>query len=137
MLIVDTNVLAYLLIEGDHTAAARLLHRRDEDWRSEAYIMIEFTNVLTASIAARRMNLVLAQRFLADATSLLHGKLALIPHDSVLSLAVQYRVTAYDARFLALAQQLDCRLVTEDAKLRAAAPKLTQSLAEALATACS
>jgi predicted nucleic acid-binding protein len=135
VLIVDTNVLAYLLIEGDHTAAARLLHRRDEDWRSEAFIMIEFTNVLTASIAARRMNLVLAQRFLADATSLLHGKLALIPHDSVLSLAVQYRVTAYDARFLALAQQLDCRLVTEDAKLRAAARKLTQSLAEALATA--
>ena len=135
MLIVDTNVLAYLLIEGDHTATARLLHRRDDDWRSEAFIMIEFTNVLTASIAARRMNLVLAQRFLADATSLLHGKLGLIPHDSVLSLAVQYRVTAYDARFLALAQQLDCRLVTEDAKLRAAAPKLTQSLAEALAAA--
>jgi predicted nucleic acid-binding protein len=135
VLIVDTNVLAYLLIEGDHTTAARLLHRRDEDWRSEAFIMIEFTNVLIASIAARRMNLVLAQRFLADATSLLHGKLALIPHESVLSLAVQYRVTAYDARFLALAQQLDCRLVTEDAKLRAAAPKLTQSLAEALATA--
>ena len=135
MLIVDTNVLAYLLIEGDHTTAARLLHRRDDDWRSEAFIMIEFTNVLIASIAARRMNLVLAQRFLADATSLLHGKLALIPHESVLSLAVQYRVTAYDARFLALAQQLDWRLVTEDAKLRAAAPKLTQSLAEALATA--
>ena len=135
MLIVDTNVLAYLLIEGDYTAAARLLHRRDDDWRSEAFIMLEFTNLLTASIAARRMNLVLAQRFLADATSLLHGKLGLIPHDSVLSLAVQYRVTAYDARFLALAQQLDCRLVTEDAILRAAAPKLTQSLAEALATA--
>jgi predicted nucleic acid-binding protein len=135
VLIIDTNVVAYLLIDGDYTAAARLLHRRDDDWRSEAFIMVEFTNVLTASIAARRMNLVLAQRFLADATSLLHGKLASVPHGSVLSLAVQYRVTAYDARFLALAQQLDRRLVTEDAKLRAAAPKLTQSLAEALATA--
>ncbi len=135
MLIVDTNVVAYLLIEGDHTAAARSLHRRDNDWRSEAFIMVEFANVLTASIAARRMNLVLAQRFLTDATSLLHGKLASIPHDSVLSLAVEYRVTAYDARFLALAQRLGSRLVTEDAKLRTAAPKLTQSLADALATA--
>jgi predicted nucleic acid-binding protein len=135
VLIIDTNVVAYLLIEGDYTAAARALHRRDEDWRSEVFIMVEFTNVLTASIAARRMDLVLAQRFLADATSLLQGRLTSIPHDSVLSLAVQYRVTAYDARFLALAQQLDRRLVTEDPKLRAAAPKLTQSLAEALATA--
>ncbi|CAN5770624.1 hypothetical protein BH20VER1_BH20VER1_22750 [soil metagenome] len=135
MLIVDTNVVAYLLIEGDYTAAARSLHRRDNDWRSEAFIMVEFVNVLAASIAARRMDLMLAQRFLADATSLLHGKLTSIPHDSVLSLAVQYRVTAYDARFLALAQQLDRRLVTEDAKLRAAAPALTQSLAEALTAA--
>jgi predicted nucleic acid-binding protein len=135
VLIVDTNVVAYLLIEGDYTAAARSLHWRDDDWRSEAFIMVEFTNVLTASIAARRMNSVLAQQFLAAATSFLHGKLTSIPRDSVLSLAVQYRVTAYDARFLALAQQLDTSLGTEDAKLRAAAPKLTQSLAEALATA--
>ncbi len=133
MLVIDTNVVAYLLIEGDYTADARLLHRRDGDWRSEAFIMVEFTNVLTASIAARRMDLVLAQRFLADATSLLQGKLTSIPHDSVLSLAVQYRVTAYDARFLALADQLGSRLVTEDARLRAAAPDLTQTLAEALA----
>jgi predicted nucleic acid-binding protein len=135
VLIVDTNVVAYLLIEGDYTVAARSLHRRDDDWRSEAFIMVEFTNVLTASIAARRMDLVLAQQFLADAASLLRGRLASIPHDSVLSLAVQYRVTAYDARFLAVAEQLDTPLVTEDVKLRAAAPKLTQSLAEALATA--
>jgi predicted nucleic acid-binding protein len=134
VLIVDTNVVAYLLIDGDYTIDARSLHRRDGDWRSEAFIMVEFTNLLTASIAARRMDLVLAQRFLADATSLLHGKLASIPHDSVLSLAVQYRITAYDARFLAVAQQLGVRLVTEDTKLRAAAPALTQSLTEALAT---
>ena len=133
MLIIDTNVVAYLLIEGDYTADARSLHRRDDDWRSEAFIMVEFTNVLIASIAARRMDLVLAQRFLADATSLLQGKLTSIPHDSVLSLAVQYRTTAYDARFLALADQLGSRLVTEDARLRAAAPDLTQTLAEALA----
>jgi len=133
MLIVDTNVIAYLLIQGDYTAAARSLHRRDHDWRSEVFVMVEFTNVLTASIAARRMDFVLAQRFLAHATSLLRGKLTSIPHDSALSVAVQYRVTAYDARFLALAQQLDRRLVTEDTKLRAAAPRLTQSLAEALA----
>jgi len=134
VLIIDTNVIAYLLIEGDYTADARLLHRRDDDWRSEAFIMVEFTNVLTASIAARRMDLVLAQKFLADATSILQGKLASIPHDSMLSLAVQYRVTAYDARFLALADKLRSRLVTEDARLRAAAPALTQSLAEVLAT---
>jgi predicted nucleic acid-binding protein len=42
-------------------------------------------------------------------------------------------VSAYDARFLAVADTLGTKLVTEDAKLRAAAPDLTRSLAQALA----
>ena len=134
MLLVDTNVVAYLLIHGDHTEAAQELRRRDSDWRSEAFLLVEFTNVLASSIASRRMSVPLAQDFMAKATALFEGKLVRIAHASALSMAVSCRVTAYDARFLALAQQLGRRLVTEDAKLRAAAPKLTQSLAEALTT---
>ena len=38
-----------------------------------------------------------------------------------------------DARFLAAAMHLNTKLVTEDKKLRDAAPNLTQSLADALA----
>ena len=133
MILVDTNIVAYLLIEGDHTAAAQELRRRDSDWRSEAFLMVEFANVLAALIATGRMALPLAQRFLFEAGSLLDRKLARLPHAPVLATAVRYRVSAYDARFLALAQQLGRRLVTEDTKLRGAAPALTQSLAEALA----
>ena len=134
MFIVDTNVVAYLLIDGDHTAAAQKLHGRDSDWRSEAFLLVEFTNVLASSIATKRMTLHLAQDFLAKAIALLDGKLARAAHLSVLEVAARYRVSAYDARFLALADQLGRRLVTEDTRLRAAAPALTQSLAEALAT---
>ena len=56
-----------------------------------------------------------------------------MPHASVLAIAARHRVSAYDARFLALADQLGSRLVTEDARPRAAAPAVTQSLVEALA----
>lgn len=133
MLLVDTNVAAYFLIDGDHSAATQELHRRDPDWRSEAFLLVEFTNVLASSIARRRMTLPLARAFLAKVNSLFEGKLTRVAHASVLATAVQYRVSAYDARFLNLAEQLGRRLVTEDARLRAAAPKLTQSLAEALA----
>ena len=133
MLVVDTNIVAYLLIDGDHTDAAQDLRRRDPDWRSEAFLLVEFTNVLASSIATKRMSNTLAGDILSGAITLLDGKLVRIPHPSVLSIAFRYRVTAYDARFLALAQRLGTRLVTEDAKLRLAAPALTQSLAEALA----
>jgi len=134
VLLVDTNVVAYLLIQGDHTAAAQELRRRDPDWRSEAFLLVEFTNVLASSIATKRMSAPLAQGFLAKAVRLFDGKLARIPHAFVLSVAAHHHVSAYDARFLALANQLGRRLVTEDAHLRIAAPGLTQTLAEALAS---
>lgn len=133
VVLIDTNIVAYLLIDGEYTAAAQRLRRRDSDWRSEAFLLVEFTNVLAAYIATKRMALPLAHAFLAQATALLDGKLARIPHAEVLTMTARYRVSAYDGRFLALAQQLNRRLVTEDARLRKAAPGLTQSLAEALA----
>jgi predicted nucleic acid-binding protein len=88
--------------------------------------------VLASSIAMKRMTLTLAQNFLAKVIDLFDGKLARVDHPLVLAIAARHRVSAYDARFLALADQLGTRLVTEDAKLRAAAPALTQSLTEAL-----
>jgi predicted nucleic acid-binding protein len=49
-----------------------------------------------------------------------------------LRVAEEFAVSAYDARFLGAAQTLGAKLVTEDARLRAAAPMLTVSLADAL-----
>jgi len=133
MLLVDTNIVAYLLIDGDYTDGAQQLRIRDSDWRSEAFLLVEFTNVLASSIARKRMTLSSAEDFLVKATALFDGKLARIPHASVLAIAARYRVSAYDGRFLALADHLGSRLVTEDARLRTAVPGLTQSIAEALA----
>ena len=133
MLLVDTNVVAYLLIDGDYTEAAQELRIRDSDWRSEAFLLVEFTNVLASSVARKRMTLSLAEEFLAKVFALFDGKLGRIPHASAFAMAARHRVNAYDARFLALADQLGSPLITEDARLRAAAPGLTQSLAEALA----
>ena len=84
MLLVDTNVVAYLLIEGDYTEAAQELRTRDSDWRSEAFLLVEFTNVLVSSIARKRMTLSMAEDFLAKVVSLFDGKLGRIPHASVL-----------------------------------------------------
>ena len=133
MIVVDTNIVAYLLMEGGQSAAARRLHERDADWRSEAFLLVEFTNVLVSSIAAKRMTFSQATDFLTNGTALFAGKLQHVSHAAVLETAQHYRITAYDARFLALAQQLKSRLTTEDARLRAAAPELTQSLADAVA----
>lgn len=102
MLLVETNVLAYLLIEGERSADAQKLSRLDPGWRGEAFILVEFTNVLVRSILVKRMNLDLAQNLLSKANVLLDGKLARVPHSEALAVAAEHRVTAYDARFLTL-----------------------------------
>jgi predicted nucleic acid-binding protein len=67
------------------------------------------------------------------AERILTGVVAL-PHSSALAVAAEFGVSAYDARFLAIARQLGAKLVTEDTKLRQAAPGMTQSAQEALAS---
>ena len=132
MVVVDTNILAYLLIEGDRTADAQALFKRDAEWRSEGFVLIEFSNILATYQRSGALSRSAAESILASAEQIVTG-LVNMPHGRALKLAAEFAVSAYDARFLGAAQNLGVRLVTEDAKLRAAAPALTRSLAEALA----
>ena len=131
MVVVDTNVVAYLLIEGDRTKQAQALFTRDADWRSDAFVLIEFSNVLATYVRSGGLSGTQAESLLAQAGTRVRTT-AIAAHSLALRVAQQYAVSAYDARFLAAAQSLGEKLVTEDAKLRAAAPALTQSLGEAL-----
>ncbi len=93
------------------------------------------TNVIAPLYVRSARTEAVEELFARDAVAaFLQPQLFRVSHQAALEAALDYRVTAYDARFLALADQLGSRLVTEDARLRAAAPALTQSLAEALAT---
>ena len=132
MKLVDTNVIAYLLIAGDRTEQAQALWRADPDWRSEAFFLIEFSNLLATQVRAKALTLsqalALFERAAMSVPTLLDAA-----HADTLRAAAAFGVSAYDARFLVVAQALGVKLVTEDLRLRKAAPKLTQSLSEALA----
>ena len=132
MVLVDTNILAYLLIEDERTARARALLEIDPDWHSESLIIVELLNVLATNMRVRRLSLRAAMAILEDAQAVMESGLHLANHAGVLALAAQLKVSAYDARFLSIARDLGVPLVTEDAKLRRAAPALTRSLADAL-----
>ena len=130
MVLVDTNVLAYLMLEGDRTSAAQELFERDADWRSEAFIMVEFSNVLTTYVRTKALSRDQGLKLLAGAEKLV-PVLTSVQNARALEVATQFGISAYDARFVALAIQMKVKLVTEDAKLRAAVPSWTVSLAGA------
>lgn len=132
MIAVDCNVLAYLLVDGDQTARARALLAHDADWHSEGLILIELANVLATAMRARRMSMSDATAVQTQAYGVVEPGLHRADHYEALAMAAQMRVSAYDARYLVVARDLGVKLITEDAKLRGAAPKLTQSLADAV-----
>ena len=134
MVLVDTNVIAPLYVRSARTEAVEELFARDAVWRTEPLALIELSSVLITYERSRYITAATARDCLNRAVAFLQPQLFRVSHQAALEAALDYRVTAYDARFLALADQLGSCLVTEDARLRAAAPALTQSLAEALAT---
>lgn len=132
MHVVDTNIVAYLLIAGDRTEQAQALWQADRDWRSDAFLRVEFSNLLATQVRAKALTLAEAVSLLDRAGSSVQAMVE-VSHADALRTAAAFGVSAYDARFLAAAKALGARLVTEDVRLRKAAPALTQSLAEAIA----
>lgn len=134
MIAVDSNVLAYLLIDGVRTTEARLLLERDPDWHSDAFALVELTNILATTVRVGKLDISRATLALAEAQALLDPGLHFVAHAEALTLANRFRVSAYDARYLGVALALGVRLISEDRRLRKAAPELTRSLADAIAT---
>jgi len=131
VIVVDTNVLAYLLIEGDRTADAQALRLADPDWRSDPFLLVEFSNLLATQVKSGALSAAQAETLLGTAQQQITEWIE-VPHPEALAVAVVRQISAYDARFIACAQQTGLPLVTEDARLRAATPGLSMSMAEAV-----
>ena len=133
MKVVDTNIVVNLLIEGPYSESARSLFAIDRDWQSESLLMIELVNVLATTMRRLKCPLAQAEATLNEAQYIMSQGLRSVADRDVLNAAAHFGVSGYDARFLVVARAIGEPLITEDAKLRAAAPNLTCSLAEALA----
>ena len=131
MIVVDTNVIAYLLIEDDRTADAQALRRAEPDWRSEPLLLVEFGNLLTTQVRAKALSAAQAKSLLESAAQQVAAWVE-VPHAEALTVALERQVSAYDARVVACARRLSVPLVTEDSRLRAATPGLSLSIAEAV-----
>jgi predicted nucleic acid-binding protein len=132
MIVVDTNIVVALFIESARTPDAQRLFDNDPAWSTEPFTLVEFANVLATYHRAGRVTPARAATYLSHARELLQDHFLVVEPDSALKIALDFGVSAYDAHFLGVAWERGMKLTTEDARLRAAAPRLTQSLDEAL-----
>jgi predicted nucleic acid-binding protein len=129
VIVVDTNVVAYLYLPGDFTARAESLLERDPEWAAPVLWRSEFRNILAGYMRRGVLTFDQARELQAEAESLLTGNEHDVDSNQVLELVRDSDCSAYDCEFVALAQQLDTRLVTMDAKLLKAFPQRAVALA--------
>ena len=128
MIVVDTNVIAYFFIEGEKTAQAREVRRRDPHWCAPALWRHEYLNVLATYVRAGGAALDDARVLWRQGLDLLASAEQDVGMEAALTLTTQHRISAYDAQYVALARQLQIVCVTEDKGLLAAFPTLTQTM---------
>lgn len=116
MIVADTNLIVYLFINGDKTPLAQKVLDQDPHWIVPSLWQSEFRNVIAGYIR-RGMKLKQAKQIMEEALSVLENRQVQPSTDKILDLISESECTAYDCEFIALAQQLDIRLVTADKQL--------------------
>lgn len=117
MIVVDTNLIAYLLLRGERTAAAERTYQKDSEWAAPTLWRSEFRNVLAIYLRRGSLHLRQALKHARDAETLIEGREFAVETARVLRLAVQSGCSAYDCEFVALAHDLGVPLITSDRKL--------------------
>jgi predicted nucleic acid-binding protein len=132
MIVVDTNIIVYLYIEGDRSLQVENLLSKDPEWTAPDLWLSEFRNVLSLYL---RKNLLTFE----DILSILQQAEALLAHNEykvasaeVMKLVNSSNCSAYDCEFVALAQHLNVRLVTVDKKIIKSFPKIAIALKDFL-----
>ncbi|MDR0776837.1 MAG: type II toxin-antitoxin system VapC family toxin [Azonexus sp.] len=133
MIVVDSNIVAYLYLPGDHTAKAESLLQRDADWAAPLLWRSEFRNILAGYMHRKTLTFQSAFDLQREAENLLAGAEHEVDSRLVLELVRDSDCSAYDCEFIALAMALGVKLVTMDGKLLKTFPKYAIDLATATA----
>ena len=123
MIVVDSNVLAYLYLPGEYSQSAEALLQHDPDWAAPALWRSEFRNILAGCLQRKTLSFEQACGVQREAESLLTGAEYEVDSLSVLELVRDSACSAYDCEFVALAIRLDTHLVTLDRQLLRAFPQ--------------
>ncbi|WP_448173898.1 type II toxin-antitoxin system VapC family toxin [Rhizobacter fulvus] len=129
MIVVDSNILAYLYLPGDRTAAAEALLEQNPEWAAPVLWRSEFRNILAGYLRRKTITFGQACSLQSEAESLLAGAEFEVDSTSVLDLVRDSDCSAYDCEFVALAIKLNTKLVTMDKKLLREFPTRTVVLA--------
>ena len=131
MIVVDTNVLAYLFLRGDFAARAEAWLRDDREWVAPMLWRSEFRNLLGGYLRRKQLTFEAAREIQREAEALLFGSEHEVDSQRVLELVRDSDCNAYDCEFVSVAMRLGVKLLTADGKVLKAFPKHTVAFSAA------
>jgi len=128
MIVVDTNIIAYLFLSSEQSSLAEKAFKKDNQWAAPILWRSELRNVLAFYMRKNLIELNNAHPIMNAALELLRGGEYEVSTYEVLRLASESSCSAYDCEFLATAINLQVPLITVDKKLIREFPGVAVSL---------
>ena len=124
MIVVDTNILIYLFVVGENTESVKKLLKIDSDWIAPILWRSEFRNVIATYLRNNYLDLSQAMFIIQKAEEIMHDREYAVQSKDVIKLAKVSNCSAYDCEFVALALDLNLKLVTTDKKVINSFPQI-------------
>lgn len=130
MIVADANLIVYRFLKGPFTALSDAAVGKDSDWRTAPLWRYEFTSAVATMIIAKVVDEPTAVAAIGAAGAEMISRELLVPQELALEAAIRYRISAYDAQYIALAEELAVPCVTADVQLAAKVPNVAVLLAD-------
>ena len=128
MIITDTNIISYFLLPTPYSEAADKLYQLDPNWAAPILWKSEFRSVLALYLRKKLISFEEALQLQESAEAIMLDNEFDIPSSQVLRLLEKSVCSSYDCEFVALAENLNCPLVTEDKKIHESFPSIATSI---------
>ncbi len=127
MIVADVNLLAYLLLGGPETELAQHVLEQDPTWAGPVLWRSEFRSILAAYMRKRGLGISEAWQAHELAEGLVGAHEYTLGGERVLQLVAASPCSAYDCEYVALAEELQVRLVTWDQEVLRYFPQIAIS----------
>jgi predicted nucleic acid-binding protein len=125
VIVVDTNVIAYLFLPGDFAPQAEAWLKLDRDWAAPILWRSELRNLLAGYLRRKQLTFEAVREIQGEAEALLLGNEHDVDSQRVFDLVRDSDCSAYDCEFVSVGMRLGVKLLTADKKVLKAFPQHT------------
>lgn len=123
MIVVDSNIIAYLYGTNPFVSQAASLLEADAEWVAPVLWRSELRNALAGILRRCQMSIEDAREMQSEAEEQMRAGEYQVDSALVLDLVARSDCSAYDCEYVALAKQLGVKLVTMDRRVLRAFPE--------------